>query len=131
MPITSLYAALLSLLFIALSIRTIGLRRKLRIAIGDAGDATMLRAMRVHANFSEYVPLCLLMIYFVELYGFASWMVNALGICLLAGRLSHAYGVSETREVFTYRIAGMGMTFTVLATSAVLLLYAQMSRLFY
>ncbi|MGE3601570.1 MAG: nitroreductase family deazaflavin-dependent oxidoreductase [Dehalococcoidia bacterium] len=39
----SLYAALLALLFIALSVRTIRLRRRLRIAVGDAGSAQMLQ----------------------------------------------------------------------------------------
>ena len=38
MPIVSLYAGLLALLFVALSLRTLGLRRRLRIAIGDAGS---------------------------------------------------------------------------------------------
>ena len=38
MPVTSFYAALLALLFVALSVRTLRLRRRLRIAIGDAGN---------------------------------------------------------------------------------------------
>jgi uncharacterized membrane protein YecN with MAPEG domain len=38
----------------------------MHIAIGDAGNPEMLRAMRVHSNFAEYVPLSLLLIYFVE-----------------------------------------------------------------
>lgn len=66
MHIVFLYAALLALLFVALSIRTLLMRRRLGIAIGDAGNESMLRAMRVHSNFAEYVPLSLLLIYFVE-----------------------------------------------------------------
>ena len=56
MRITSFYSALLALLFCALSLRTLLLRRKLRVAVGDAGNLQLLRAMRVHANFAEYVP---------------------------------------------------------------------------
>jgi len=69
MNITLLYAALLGLLFVVLSVRTLLLRRRLSIAIGDAGSESMLRAMRVHANFAEYVPLSLLLIYLVEVTG--------------------------------------------------------------
>ena len=56
------YAALLALLFVALSWRTIGLRRRYCVAVGDGGQPELLRAMRVHANFAEYVPLALLLI---------------------------------------------------------------------
>ena len=56
------YAALLALFFVALSIRTLRLRRELRIAVGDGGNPAMLRAMRVHANFAEYVPLGLILL---------------------------------------------------------------------
>jgi uncharacterized membrane protein YecN with MAPEG domain len=43
-----LYAALLALLFVALSMRALRLSSRLCIAIGDAGNESMLRAMRVH-----------------------------------------------------------------------------------
>jgi uncharacterized membrane protein YecN with MAPEG domain len=63
------YAAILAIFFVVLSIRTIRQRRKLKIGLGDAGNNDMQRAVRVHANFAEYVPLGLLMIYLVEQSG--------------------------------------------------------------
>jgi uncharacterized protein len=122
MKVLPLYAALLTLLFVALSIRTLRLRRSLRIGLGDAGNDRMLRAMRVHSNFAEYVPLCLLMLYFVESQGARAPFVHALAICLLIGRLSHAYGVSQERENYAFRVAGMAMTFTTLLSSSAYLL---------
>ena len=122
MPILPIYAALLVLLFVALSVRTLRVRRRLKIAIGDAGDMRMLRAMRVHSNFAEYVPLALLMIYLVEAGGAPAAVVHALGIGLLAGRLSHAFGVSREREQLQYRVVGMALTFTVLLVAAAYLL---------
>jgi uncharacterized membrane protein YecN with MAPEG domain len=59
--VTPVYAAILALIFIALSVRTLQLRRQLNIAVGDKNDLQMLRSMRVHANFAEYVPLSLLL----------------------------------------------------------------------
>ena len=66
MTILPVYASLLALLFVYLSIRTIRARRGLRIGLGHAENPAMLRAMRVHANFAEYVPIALLLISFVE-----------------------------------------------------------------
>lgn len=65
MKILPLYASILALLFVALSVRTLRLRHRLKIGIGDAGNTQMLRAMRVHSNFAEYVPLSLLLLYLV------------------------------------------------------------------
>jgi uncharacterized protein len=121
--ILPIYAALLAIMFVVLSIRTIRQRRQLKINLGDAGNKDMQRAMRVHANFAEYVPLSLLMIYLVEQSGVYVWFVHVLCMGLLVGRLSHAYGVSQQRENFTFRVTGMSLTFAVLITCAVHLLW--------
>jgi uncharacterized membrane protein YecN with MAPEG domain len=123
MHILPLYAALLGLLFFYLSVRTIGLRRKLQIGIGASDNPEMLRAMRVHANFAEYAPLVLLLIYLVEVQGAPALLVHALGLCLLAGRLLHAYGVSQIKEKFVFRVTGMALTFTALLVSSGCLIY--------
>ena len=78
MHITPLYAALLALLFVGLSVRTLRMRRRLQIAIGDDQNPAMLRAMRAHANFAEYVPLCLVLLFFVETRSASSYFVHAL-----------------------------------------------------
>ncbi|MDA0224903.1 MAG: MAPEG family protein [Proteobacteria bacterium] len=122
MVIVPFYASLLALFFIALSIRTLLLRRRLKIAIGDAGDAAMLRAMRVHANFVEYVPLSLVMLAFMELGGAPPWRVHVLCAGLLIGRLSHAWGVSQVREDYRFRMAGVGLTLIALVSAATFVL---------
>lgn len=121
--ILPIYAALMAIFFVVLSIRTIRQRRKLKIGLGDAGNYDMQRAVRVHANFAEYVPLGLLMIYLVEQSGVYAWLLHALGMGLLVGRLLHAYGVSQKRENFAFRVTGMVLTFTVLIACAVHLLW--------
>jgi uncharacterized protein len=126
MPITPLYAAILGLLFIVLSLRTIRLRRRYRVAIGDGRKELLQRAMRVNANFAEYVPLSLLLIYFVELHDGPRLHVNALGIALIGGRLLHAWGISRMPENFRYRTAGMALTFGVMLISSILILIYQM-----
>lgn len=126
MPVTPLYAALLGLMFVALSVRTIRLRRRYRVAIGDGRNTLLQRAMRVNANFAEYVPLTLLLVWFVELHDGPRLHVHALGIALLCGRLLHAWGVSQERENFRYRTAGMMLTFSVMITASLLILLYQL-----
>jgi uncharacterized membrane protein YecN with MAPEG domain len=120
--ITPLYAALFALLFFAVSVRTILLRRRLKIAVGDGGQPQMLRAMRVHSNFAEYVPLTLLLVLMLEWQGGHAALIHAFCLVLLVGRLSHAVGVSQVAENYRYRVFGMGSTFTAMVGSAACIL---------
>lgn len=129
MYITPFYAAILVFLFIFLSVRTLRLRRKLQIPLGDAGNPQMLRSMRVHSNFAEYVPLTLLVMFLFESVSALPGVVHIFGISLLVGRLSHAYGVGQTSEDYRYRVFGMTMTLTALLGSAVGLLIIYLLRL--
>ena len=115
---TPIYAGLLALMLVVLSVRVIRVRRTARVALGDGGDVLLQRRTRVQANFSEYVPLCLLLMLLAELQGVPALALHAIGLLLLLGRISHAYGVSQEPETFTFRVAGMAMTFAALGIGA-------------
>ena len=121
--ITPAYAAVFALLFFSLSVRIIRMRRRFGVGVGHGNQALLERAARAHANFAEYVPLTMLLIFFAELQVAASWLVHGLCFVLLIGRLSHAYGVSQPNENYAFRVTGMAMTFTVLLTAAVSVLW--------
>ena len=70
MEITALYASLLAPLFILLSARVIGARRSAKVPVGDGGNTVLLRRMRVHANFAEYVPFALLLMALAVWFGY-------------------------------------------------------------
>ena len=122
LDITPYYAAVLALLFIILSVKTIKSRREHKVAIGDGGEKNLLRAARVHANFSEYVPFTLLLIAMLEIQSYSHWIIHGLCIALLAARIAHAYGVSQTNENFKFRIFGTATTINIIAICAFLLL---------
>jgi uncharacterized protein len=126
MKILPLYAGLLAILFFILSARTGNLRRTLKIAVGDAGNIKLLRAMRVHANFAEYVPICLVLVLMVEGQGASAWVVHTLGASLLVGRIVHAYGVSQVRENLLFRVVGMVLTINTILWSAGYLIHASL-----
>ncbi len=90
---TSVYASVLGLVFVFLTIRTIGLRRSNKVAFGTGGVAALEKAIRAHSNFAEYVPLSLFLILCAELQGVHGLIVNGLGLLLLIGRAIHSYGI--------------------------------------
>jgi uncharacterized membrane protein YecN with MAPEG domain len=120
--VVPVYAAALAAMFVVVSIRVIALRRSSKLPLGFQGDIALERRVRVQGNFSEYVPIALLLMAFVELRGSAPWLLHAMGLVLVAGRLSHAYGVSQAKESFAFRVSGMAMTFTVILTAGMAIL---------
>jgi len=119
MIITPFYAGLLALWFLVLSARVVQ-RRWGGITLGDGGDPRMLRLMRGHANFAEYVPLILLLMALLELGHTSKYILHAAGITLLVARLLHGYALSF-RDKFQFgRFYGAALTFTVLGVCAVL-----------
>ena len=116
--ITATYASILTLIFIALSVRTLRFRHRYRVAVGTGENKELERAARAHANFAEYVPIALILLFFLETrYGSGIW-IHALGASLVIGRAVHAYGISQVRENFTFRVTGMALTFTVIFLAA-------------
>ena len=57
MPITAFYAALLAMLFMVLSFRTIQQRRNARVEVGTGEDAELLRRYRVMPISPSMCPL--------------------------------------------------------------------------
>jgi uncharacterized membrane protein YecN with MAPEG domain len=85
-------AGLLGLVFIGLSLNVVRNRRRARVSLGDGGDAELLKAIRAHANFIEYVPMSLILIYTSSwVYGFRT--IACLSVLLLLSRIAHAVGI--------------------------------------
>jgi uncharacterized membrane protein YecN with MAPEG domain len=123
MVVTPLYAALLTLWMLVLSMRVITWRRKARVSLGDGGNPALQRAIRGHANFAEYVPLALLLLLILELSRFSIYVIHAIGLTLLVARLLHGYALSFTAEYKFGRYWGAVLTFVVIIVEAVLCLY--------
>ena len=119
MIITTFYAGLLGLLFLVLSLRVVQFRRR-GISLGDGGDPRMVRVIRGHANFAEYVPLVLVLMLMLELGHTSLYILHALGVTLLAGRLLHGYALSFTAHFRFGRTWGAVLTLGVLLAAALL-----------
>jgi len=128
LSITPVYAALLALFFIFLSLRVAAMRRAARVSLGDGGNAELIRRTRVHGNFIEYVPLALILMALAELQGQPAWSIHLIGASLVVGRLAHAYGVGREPQILKLRVLGMIMTIAALTFGAVANLAAALFR---
>ena len=125
-----LYAALCGLLFFLLSAWVVQGRVAFKIDIGDGNNEEMRRRIRVHANFAEYVPMALILLYAVQQAGFSAWIVHALGAVLVGARVFHAAGLGKTSGVSAGRFVGASATFAVLAIGGALALLGAFGVLF-
>ncbi len=81
-----------------LSNRVIRLRRRLKVAIGAGGEAAIERAARVQANFSEYVPMALILLLLAEIQGGSPLVLHAIGLALVVGRAPMPSGSARPRR---------------------------------
>jgi hypothetical protein len=116
--VTPLYAGLLALLFIALSLQVISARRELRVSVGDGGEKLVIKRMRAQANCAEYAPLGIILLALADLQAMPVWSLHVLGLTLLAGRVLHAHGFGSTPQVIWARVWGMYLTFAAITVLA-------------
>lgn len=110
-----LYTSLLALLLLALSYNVVRLRQQHQVGIGTGAVQALERAVRAHANFCEYVPMALLLLALIEFGGnVPAWALHVLGLLLLAGRVSHAVGLSRSAGASRARVIGTVLTWAVL-----------------
>jgi len=128
--ITSIIAAVLTIIFVKLSLAVIALRRKNKVGLGAGGHEDLERAIRAQGNFAEYVPFGIILIACLELNGAPWWLVLLPGLALIIGRLIHAKGINTPPPDFSLRVTGMKLTFGTLITLAVLNLGWSLYRLF-
>jgi uncharacterized membrane protein YecN with MAPEG domain len=124
--ITAAYTAVLVLLYAALGLQVVHLRRGNQAGFGDGGNADLRNAIRAHAHFAEYVPIVALMAAMLESSGLPAMRVHLLMGTLLAARLLHPFGMSAGPETLRFRICrvgGMTITTCVMIACALLILW--------
>lgn len=131
LPITSITAGLLALIYLALTAQVIRQRGRTNTSLGDGSTgaiapgeehlAPLLVACRSHANFAEYVPLTLLLLALNEATGAPRWLVLALAATLIVGRILHPIGMGRTMPN-PFRLGGVIATLSTLGIAGIALL---------
>ncbi|MCG8434151.1 MAG: MAPEG family protein, partial [Gammaproteobacteria bacterium] len=119
-PITAIYASLLAVHIIILSLRVSLKRRKTRIGLGDEENEDLQRIVRTQANTVEYVPMALLLLLLLELNGIAAWVLHAAGVTLFVSRLLHMAGLRKSSGYSFGRYWGTLITWLLIVGMALL-----------
>lgn len=85
-------------------------------------DGALQRKVRAYGNFTEYVPLALLLIIALELMQ-ATWLVWLLGSALTVGRIAHAWGLIKTYGPSPGRAIGFCLTLFVYIVGSIACIY--------
>lgn len=110
LPVTATLTALCGLLLVLLSAHISRLRFKHRVSLGDGGVNPLLRAVRLHGNTTEHVPIYLLLSLVYELSIGSDTLVLACGVAFFAGRLSYTWGLL-TKIYSRQRMLGAALTY--------------------
>jgi len=140
LPILGVHLPLYAGYFVYLTINVIRYRRSVRISLGDGSAecaaaesadnkerakqiSGLTRAVRSHANFTEYVPMALIVLGALELNaGVSQRTLAILHRILLAARILHAeFGLLRGRQAVGFgRPLGLVVTLSVLGYAAVM-----------
>jgi uncharacterized protein len=118
--ITGFYASIFALFYLNLGFRVVSLRRKHRQGIGDGKHSDLARAVRVHANANEYVPLTFLLLLCYELVGGNFWLLHCLGFLTLMSRVLHYFGLSAHSGKSFGRFYGAGLNYLIILSLSLL-----------
>jgi len=110
LKITAIYAAILTFVYVKLTLNVINLRRLNKVSLGDGGRDDLQQAIRSHGNFAEYVPLGLILLGCLEANHIHWTIVLLLGALFTVGRLYYAKAFLEVTPNTELRVQGMKFT---------------------
>lgn len=116
--ISTIYAAILGLLFVPFTFYVGSYRVKHKILLLDGGDKELARRIRAQGNFVETVPLAVILIVLMELNGATAAWLHALGSVLVVARVMHYLTIATNPANTVPRALGMVGTLGVYLAAA-------------
>jgi len=118
-PITAFYSGLLALVAVVLAAMIGPMRLRTGISILHGDNMELATRIRRHANFTESVPLALILLAALELNGSSAGLLHGLGAALLLSRIAHPIGLRHDNMRHPLRGIGSGGTMLVTTIAAV------------
>jgi uncharacterized membrane protein YecN with MAPEG domain len=119
----ALWAGLLILLLLVMSLLVVRQRTKHQVMLGDDGIPELARASRAFGNAAEYAPAGMAALAVLALVQAQPLVVHIIGGMLFIGRVAHAIGLSLTGGPSIGRVAGMVATWLAFIFAGVALLF--------
>lgn len=121
--ITSLYASLLALIYLFLSVRVVLSRTTHNVSLGTPEEVTELtKKIRVHGNFSEYIPFWLILMALLEISNWKPLFLHSMWIAFILGRILHIIAIDRKNPILLLRIFWMLLTLVPIFLLSVTLL---------
>ncbi len=108
LPITALYAALMVAIMVWLGWGIGAMRGKTQISIGFGDSKELAEAGRRYGNFTEHVPMALVLMAIVELNGGHGVFLHIVGALLVLSRIAHPLGLHYDNMGHPLRVVGAG-----------------------
>lgn len=118
-PTTALYAGILTLIGFVLGAQSGFMRQKTGVSIGSGDHPDQIVAVRRHGNFTEWVPLILILFLVLELNRVSPTVIHVLGTWLVIARILHPLGIKTPEESSPLRAVGAGSTALIAIISAI------------
>lgn len=122
--ITPLVSAVLAVLFLVLTMSVILRRAQTNTSILTGDDHTLAERVRRQGNFTETVPLALILLAMTELNGAPQLVLYVTGGILLLGRVLHPFGLHHDKPAHPLRIVGMVCTQIAIGVSTFYIFYS-------
>ena len=123
LALTGLYTTALALWAMWLGAVVSIHRAKSGISILHGDDMALAEKIRKHGNFTEVVPLALILMAIVEMNGASSAWLHAIGGILLISRILHPYGIKHDNPQEVLRGIGSGGTSLSMLISMVFIVW--------
>jgi uncharacterized membrane protein YecN with MAPEG domain len=125
LPITALYAGILTIFALALSARAGSFRAKSGVSVlfGNPANMELAERVRIHQNFLEYIPMAIIVMVLIEANGGSSTFLHIMGIVLIVARIAHAIGLKHDNMAHPGRVIGAGGTALMSFVAAVYLVW--------
>ena len=95
---------------------------------GEGESSKLLQSIRAHGNLIEYAPLALILLALLEMQNLSDTMLHLCGSLFFLLRISHAYGVTISRESTPYRLVGaVGVTWLIMLGMSLVGIYIYVS----
>jgi uncharacterized membrane protein YecN with MAPEG domain len=129
LPITLATTGILGLLYIGLSVNVSRLRRGSMNAKDESGATPkqLAIAIRMHGNFSEYVPLGILLLGGLEYAGSSPTLVGLLAAMLILARILHPIGMQRPAPN-PYRAFGALLTYGMITAGSIFAILLAFTR---
>lgn len=123
LALTGLYTCALALWAAWLGASVSIMRAKTGISILHGDDMVLAEKIRKHGNFTEVVPLALILMAIVELNGASNLWLHAIGGLLLISRILHPFGIKHDNPQEILRGVGSGGTSLSMLISVIFIVW--------